>query len=127
MTSGFIGIALNFIRSSFKQQKSGKSSLAKAGQPHSDGWRVRFEESGRSGRVGFEGEGRSFGMYWEFGGADVLAIIDVPTVEKWEAQTGIPLEKRAEILDFIGRETVRQKISSRGYAEIKESCILIHA
>lgn len=105
-----MGIAFNFIKSALKN-KAPKPAIT----PNPNGWRVWFEEDGRSGRVGFEGEGRSFSMYWEFGGGDVVAIIDVPPPAMWEVQTHIPLEKRLPILNFIGSETVRQKAPSCRY------------
>jgi hypothetical protein len=131
MTSGFIGIALNFIRSALgataanqgQQQHSPKQGAA----PNPNGWEVWFEESGRDGKVGFKGEGHRFGMYWEFGGGDVVAIINVPSADKWVEKTGIALGKRQKILDFIGTETVRQKISTKGHFKIEENSIFIYA
>jgi len=118
MASGIMDIAFDFIKRVFGND---------TGQPNENGWKVWFEESGRSGKVVFQGEGHSFSMYWEFGGGDVVAIIDVPTEEKWEKQTGIPLIKRPEILNFIGSETVRQKLSTNGYFKLAEDSILIYS
>ncbi|HMQ62010.1 MAG TPA: hypothetical protein PKE06_15155 [Flavilitoribacter sp.] len=87
---------------------------------------VAFSTSGRSGQVVYTGPEGSFAMYWEFGGGDVIAIIDIPNAATWEAQTRIPLEKRMDILHFIGRKTVEaQTTGGKGTYEIKEKNILI--
>jgi hypothetical protein len=114
-----MGIAFNFIKSALKIKAPKPAST-----PHPNGWRVWFEEDGRSGRIGFEGEGRSFSMYFEFGGGDVVVIIDVPPPAKWEVQTHILLEKRLPILNFVGSETVRQKASGCRY-ELSDNAIYI--
>jgi len=63
---------------------------------------VAFSQSGGSGQAHYESEEGSFNLYWEFGGGDVLAIVNVPKPEHWLAQTGIAVERRAAVLDYIG-------------------------
>lgn len=116
MANSLVSGILNFIKSTIKNNSTNQQN-----------WKVWFEESGRSGKLGFRGEGSSFDMYWEFGGDDVVAIIDIPTEGNWDKQTGIPLEKRLPILNFIGSETIRQKISSNGHFKIEGNSILIYA
>ena len=90
------------------------------------GAKVAFSTSGRSGQVLYTGPEGSFSMYWEFGGGDVIAVIDIPDPKQWEAQTQIPLEKRMDILHFIGRKTVEaQTTGGKGAYEIQEKNILI--
>lgn len=90
--------------------------------------RLWFSQEGRGGDYSYEsGEGR-FSSWWEFGGGDTLAILSIPKEEFWETQTGIPLSKRAAVLDFIGQETVRQQTTGgRGTFEVQEGFILIRA
>lgn len=90
--------------------------------------KVWFSTEGRGGDFSYEsGEGR-FSSWWEFGGGDTLAILSIPKEEFWEAQTGIPLSKRAAVLDFIGRETVLQQTTSgRGTFEVQDGFILIRS
>jgi hypothetical protein len=65
-------------------------------------------------------------MYWEFGGGDVIALIDVPSPKHWEAKTKIPLEKRLDILHDIGRKTVAaQTADGKGSYVIQDNCIEI--
>lgn len=68
--------------------------------------RVRFVQEGRSGLVFFESSEGSFDTWWEMG-YGALAIIAVPTIEQWETSTGLPRDRRLEILDFVGREFIR--------------------
>lgn len=88
---------------------------------------VSFHDGpGPSGRVIFRHDGITIDLYREFGGGDVLAIIDAPTPKNWPTATGTPLEKRAEILNFIGKKAVeKQTAAGRGRFEVQDNCILI--
>ena len=88
--------------------------------------KVWFSDGGRDGEMGYESEAGNFKMYWEMGGNDVLAIISVPTAERWEAATKIPLASRESILYFIGKKSVEQQTTSgKGTYEIQENNIII--
>lgn len=90
--------------------------------------KVYFYTEGRGGDFSYESHEGNFTSWWEFGGGDALAILNVPSAEHWEAQTGIPLTKRAAVLEFIGRETVRkQTTSGRGTFEVQENFIVIRS
>ncbi len=104
----------------FKNQKSPKM----AGSKH--GPKVWFSGTGREGEMGYESTEGSFKMYWELGGNDVVAIISVPSAERWEATTKIPVEKREAILHFIGAKAVEmQTTGGKGAYEIQENHIII--
>ncbi|MBI1226531.1 MAG: hypothetical protein GC192_14955 [Bacteroidetes bacterium] len=131
MTSGFMGIAFNFIKSAMRSSANNQGHQPfkpkPSTVPNPNGYKVGYETTGREGKVIFEGEGQRFAMYWEFGGGDVITIVYVPPVEKWVEHTHIPLEKRQEVLDFIGRETVRLKISSNGSYKLENNTLLFYA
>ncbi len=99
MNFGFLGAAL----SSAVMKHLGRIKL---GQPQ-----IFYSEQGRDGYVSFDNGQNSFDMYWEFGGGDVLAIITVPTPSEWQQQTGMPLSQRAETLEFIARQVIKDKTS----------------
>lgn len=81
--------------------------VRQTGQPQ-----LRYEDQGRSGVIHFDnGRGR-FEMYWEFGGGDTLAVIDVPTEAEWVSRTGLPLAERADVLRFIAKQVTRDKTST---------------
>jgi len=86
---------------------------------------VSYAQEGRGGYVIFHREDLVLRWWWEFGGSeDVVAIISIPTAEKWEASTRIPLAERQEVLDFVGRRVVRDQAFGGSYS-IGEQDILI--
>ncbi len=87
--------------------------------------RLRFVDEGRSGLIFFESSEGSFGTWWEMGyGAS--AIIAVPSVEQWKESTGLDREQRLDVLDFIGREFVRQR-TPEGYFIVGERVITVYS
>jgi len=95
-----------------------------SGSGNTNGAKVSFHSSGPSGHVLYESPEGKLNLYYEFGGGDVTAIINVPTEAKWAAATNIPLEKRMAVLHVVGKETVKQQTRNGAY-EITDNCILI--
>lgn len=87
--------------------------------------RLRFVVEGRSGVIYFESSVGSFDMWWEMG-YGALAIVAVPSSNDWELKTGMPREKRLEVLNFIGEEIVRKK-TYRGSFIIGDDVITIYS
>ncbi len=130
MTSGFLGIALHFIRSTFRHQKEKPVRRAPAAASPGrvkDSSQVSFTREDRCGYAHYEGPEGKLKLYWEFGGGDVIQIISAPTPEEWTAQTNIPLADRIPILSFIGSEAIRQGNGGRGWFEVGENSILIRS
>lgn len=89
----------------------------------SDSPSVRFIDEGHSGLIFFESSEGSFDTWWEMGyGAS--AIIAVPALDQWEASSGLPCDRRLEILDFIGQEFINQKVPE-GYFVIGEQVLTV--
>lgn len=65
---------------------------------------LEIESMGRSGNIIFHWDKITCKFWWEFGAGNTLTFIDVPNAEKWEAVTGIPLERRDIALHFIGKK-----------------------
>lgn len=76
---------------------------------------VGYQSDGRSGHVILYREDVVLQFYYEFGGADLLAYIMVPTAEHWVSQTGIPLEERKMVLEFIAKRVVRDQAPGHHY------------
>ena len=92
-----------------------------------EGARVAYANEGRSGKVVFTKGLKSFAMYFEFGGGDTLATIDIPAASDWPKATGFPLALREPILEFIGESVVHdQTTQGRGRFEIHDRYISIH-
>lgn len=88
--------------------------------------RIRYSSEGRSGNVYFESDETSFNLWWEFAGGDALAIINIPTEETWEVQTGLPLEKRDAVLAFIAAQVIQDQASGRGTYEVSDNFLTIY-
>lgn len=62
---------------------------------------IIYENSGRSGRVIYvEGETR-IPFYYEIGGGECVAYIEIPSAEQWEVVTQTPLARREDIIQFM--------------------------
>lgn len=69
---------------------------------------MTISESGRSGIVQYREPGGELAFHWEFGGGDVVAIVQCGDHGRWEAYPWA-IARRPEILGFVAREVVRQK------------------
>lgn len=91
-----------------------------------DGARLSYSSDGRSGHVHYQSAAASFSMYYEFGGGDCVASIDLPSASDWPRLTGMPLDRRAEVLDWIGRRVVQDQARG-GRFTIERDWLLIHS
>jgi hypothetical protein len=87
--------------------------------------RVRFKDEGRSGTIYFESAIGSFDLWWEMG-YGALAIVDIPPPKDWETRTGFSIEKRLDVLNFIGEEIVRRQ-TYKGSFIIGENVLTIYS
>lgn len=94
----------------------------------SDAPKISYSSDGRCGQVHYRSKAGNFDMYYEFGGGDVVAGINVPSPKDWVAQTGIPLEQREEVLNLIGQQVVKdQTTNGRGSFKIEGNFLNIYA
>lgn len=95
---------------------------------NSDAVTIRYTNDGRSGHVWYRSRETEFAMYYEFSGGDCVASIDIPSPENWEKATRLPLERRIEVLEFIGRQVAKDQVSSgTGYFKIEGNWLNIYA
>ena len=88
---------------------------------------LRITTEGRGGTIYYDSETSHFNMWWEFGGGNALAIIDIPTVKNWTAVTQLPVEQRDIVLHFIGEQVVdRQTTGGRGSFIIGDNVLTIY-
>jgi hypothetical protein len=85
---------------------------------------VGYANEGRTGYVIFYRNDLTVRFFFEFGGGDTVAIITIPTPDRWEAETKIPLADRQTVLEFIAKRVIRDQASGCRYF-IGESDILI--
>jgi hypothetical protein len=79
---------------------------------------IEYEDNFRSGTIIYIDDEIRIEFYHEMGGGNCMFYIDIPTEEKWEAQTKTPLSSRKEILEFVATTVQRQQASNCNY-EIK--------
>ncbi|MFZ1687413.1 MAG: hypothetical protein WAU70_08335 [Flavobacteriales bacterium] len=79
--------------------------------------RVEIVEKGREGSVIYREALNGQSFYWEFGGGEVLAIIQADRT--WKTPPSWMAGRQAEILRFVADEVIRQKAPG-GSAEIDE-------
>lgn len=90
--------------------------------------RLSYTNQGRAGLVHYhEGDTLTLSLRWEMSGDDAEPLwIDVPTVQDWERDTGVPLARREEILRFVAETACREQ-SSSWTAELRDSAIVLLA
>lgn len=72
-------------------------------------WTVDIQEDGRCGKVIYREPLGSISFYWEFGGGDTVATIQVGNAATWRQQHAWAADHRAEILRRVAAEIIRQK------------------
>jgi len=85
---------------------------------------VLYSDSGRGGYVVYKDVQGEIPMYFEFGGGNCVAIIDVPTAAEWATKTKRLSEERAAILQFTAQQVIRDKAPDCHY-RISANCIEI--
>jgi len=102
------------FETSMSEQKTNTSSA-----------RVSYENQGRGGYVILQIGEQTCRFWYEFGGGNALAIIDVPSAEHWENLTTIPLNQREKILHFIGESVVADKAPGHYYRIDATSIVIL--
>lgn len=87
--------------------------------------KLEYLDQGRTGTIFLLTCGRKIPFYYEMGASPVQYYIEIPTVEKWEEITGIPLNKRRETLLFIAHQVKKDQAPSWRF-EIAENAILYY-
>jgi hypothetical protein len=92
------------------------ASSAPAGDDPGPDARVSYESDGRCGHVRYRSRSADFRLYYEFGGGDCIASIQLPSTAEWTRQTGLPLARRDAVVAWIGQQVVRDQC--RGKARV---------
>jgi hypothetical protein len=75
-------------------------------------WRVDIQEDGRCGKVIYRELAGSLSCDWEISGGDPVVSIRVGDEREWQQQHAWAVARRAEILQRIAGEVIRQKAQS---------------
>ncbi len=85
---------------------------------------VSYSDTGRGGYVVYNDAQGEIPMYFEFGGGNCVAIIDVPTTAEWTKKTKRLPAERAAILQFTAKQVIRDK-APNCYYRVLDNCIEI--
>lgn len=84
--------------------------------------KLRITQDGRSGSIEAEVDGVALSFWWEFGGGDCIAFIDVPTPAQWRVRFPTLAGRRDEILGAIAVE-VRDRQCSGARIALDDNAI----
>jgi len=71
--------------------------------------KVQYTNKGRYGYVLYTEGDSVIQLYYEFGGGNCVAIINVPEIHEWEQSTQLPLADREKVLRFIAEQVVKDQ------------------
>lgn len=77
--------------------------------------RIEVSQDGRSGHVTYVEGALRASFHFEFGGGDCIAWLSVPTVNDWTRETGLPADRRDEVLRFVAERVHRDHAGSARY------------
>ena len=77
--------------------------------------RIEVSKDGRGGHVTYVDGALRASFYFEFGGGDCIAWISVPAVDDWTRDTGLPADRRDEVLRFVAERVHRDHAGSARY------------
>lgn len=88
---------------------------------------VHYANGGRSGTIYYTSDRTSFDVWYELAMPPALVIIGIPEPRHWEAHTKTPLSERTDILQFIGEQVTKDRLSGDGYFLIEyDNCMTIY-
>jgi hypothetical protein len=105
--------------------RKGKRAAGESNNGESNA-RITYSQSGRGGTVSFANDDTSFDMWWEFAGGGAAAIVAIPTEEEWERKTKLPVARRADVIQFIAMQILRDQFS-RGHFLVGDSVITFYS
>jgi hypothetical protein len=122
-SSAFFSV-LGFVRRLLQSQ----APPAAVGDAPDPGARLSYGSEGRSGRVHYQSRRADFTLYYEFGGGDCVATIDLPSLKDWPRHTGLPQDQRDGVIEWIGRQVVRdQTTGGKGRYEVEGNWLNIYS
>jgi hypothetical protein len=83
---------------------------------------LKYVNNGRDGYVGYVNGNIELKFYYELEGGKYIALIYIPTVDNWYSKTGIAIDQRQAITEFIARQLIKDQAPNSTY-EICEDCI----
>ena len=85
---------------------------------------VRYLNEGKSGEVIFYRDDIVIRFPYEFAGGNALVTVEIIPEEKWNAITGLPLEERMPIYEFIAERIIRDQAEGHQFKIENDSIII---
>jgi hypothetical protein len=85
---------------------------------------LEYIHHGRSGYVLYKDAMGELRFYYEIGGGQCMALINIPRARDWTAATGRSPGERNSVLNFIAKQSARDQAPG-GYARISDQWIEI--
>lgn len=88
--------------------------------------KISYINQGRYGRVIYSDKVSNLDFYFEFGGGNCVAMINIPAPADWEKETGRNISERDEINRFIAEQAIHDQVPG-GYYKIHEDYIGLYS
>ena len=86
--------------------------------------KLEYINEGRGGYVVYKDGRVDIKLYFEYGGGNCVAIIDVPSSNEWTNKTNLPITERNSILTFVAEQAIKDQ-APKSYYELSDTCIKI--
>ena len=86
---------------------------------------IQINQDGRSGDITLTLASGSHRFWWEFGGGDCIAFIDVPDARQWQAIPALAPHSRDALLAWLAREVSSRQCAGARIV-ISDSAIELH-
>jgi hypothetical protein len=72
-------------------------------------WEVQITTKGPYGSVIYQEGSHSASFLWQFGGGEIIAMIQIPSPSEWNQQYPWAAGRRDEVLERVMGDVIRQK------------------
>ncbi|SDI49274.1 hypothetical protein ACRQ5D_00685 [Mucilaginibacter sp. P25] len=83
---------------------------------------LEYIDNGREGYVIYRDGDIKLKFLYELAAGRYVALIYIPTAESWFEKTGIPINNRHQIIEFIACQVVKDRAPNATY-ELYDDCI----
>lgn len=90
------------------------------------GPQLRYSDAGRGGTIHYTSSESNFDMWYELAMPPAIVIIGIPEPQYWVGQTKTPLSQRETILQFIGEQVIKDRLSGPGYFDYTDNIMSIY-
>lgn len=87
--------------------------------------KVGYENHGRGGYMRLTWGEYQCRFWFEIAARPALLLIEIPTEDKWTAETGIPVEQRPQVLQYLGERMVADQMPSHRF-RIEYAAVVIY-